>query len=150
MGMNETFLNHGNEDVRPFLNERQNEVYAWHMMGVDDKTLAKTLGLKVNTVHCHLGDIRELLNFESRLKMAVAHFKYFNTQGDSSMYQRLSPAQSKVFAFLLEGYSQEEIALRLHRAKGTVRATMRNIYAKFNCPSATGLVFKYYLGENRV
>jgi len=150
MGMNENFRNHGNEDVRPFLNERQNEVYGLHMLGIDDQTLADLLSIKLNTIHCHLGDIRELLNFESRLKMAVAHFKYFETKGDDSMYDRLSPAERKVFALLVEGYSQEETALALHRAVGTIRATMRNIYAKFNCPSATRLVFKYYLGDNKI
>tara|TARA_Y100000766_G_scaffold255852_1_gene242213 strand:+ start:7313 stop:7597 length:285 start_codon:yes stop_codon:yes gene_type:complete len=61
----------------------------------------------------------------------------------------LSPAEEKITALMVLGYTDKEIANMLFRSLRTVKFHVSNIFAKAEVKSRTELIAKFYLGAER-
>ncbi len=111
------------------LSEQQRKVWGYIQQGLDNKEIAKELGISVRTVKHHLGEIKKTTGFSST---EIAARAKPDPNSKDEFTKELTPKELEVARLFTKGQTNKEISAQTDNGLGTTKIHLGNIKSKLN------------------
>jgi DNA-binding NarL/FixJ family response regulator len=117
------------------LTDRQAEVLRWIVLGYDNASIGRELGLTTRAVKAHVAGLLRKIGVRNRVQLAVAAGRlgaHDGPQRDMSRYravlETLGPKRKRIAELVTEGLRNREIAAHMRTSEAMVKQYLMQIY----------------------